>query len=154
MARRATWGTPSGREAEALHAIRSLGVTHVLFDKAQFEHTALPATAIGSSAMRRCCLSLEYEDHRFALYRVREDVEMGGVPAESPGAPVSGAPTAAGRDTASAWRLSPRDMARHVCGMWKSPSIGIPGSTCSVVLPSHQVITARVAASLATAVTQ
>jgi hypothetical protein len=72
-ARPATWGSAAGDEDEALAAMRSLGITHVLFDRRMMEDGSVPALAIGSEAMHRCCLILEYEDARFALYRVRLD---------------------------------------------------------------------------------
>ena len=130
-ARAATWGTPAGAEEAALAALRELRVTHVLFDKRQIEDGSIAAIAIGSSAMRACCLALEYEDDRFALYRVREAEEDSGIELSSP----SGT-------------------ARQVCGMWNCPSIVMPGSTCRVVLPSHHARTAQVSASRATAVRQ
>jgi hypothetical protein len=71
VAHEATWGTEAGDERVAVRALIDLGVTHVLFDKRQFETGSVQAIAIGSEEMRRCCLALVYEDHRFALYEVR-----------------------------------------------------------------------------------
>lgn len=71
VAHEATWGTEAGRERVALRGLVDLGVTHVLFDKRQFETGSVRAIAIGTDEMRRCCLTLLYEDHRFAVYEVR-----------------------------------------------------------------------------------
>jgi 4-amino-4-deoxy-L-arabinose transferase-like glycosyltransferase len=71
VAHEATWGTEAGEERVAVRALIDLGVTHVLFDKRQFETGSVRAIAIGTEEMRRCCLALVYEDHRFALYEVR-----------------------------------------------------------------------------------
>ena len=91
VANTATWGTPAGEECTALAAVRGLGVTHVLFDKRQLDDGSVRALAIGSDAMLACCLLLEWEDQRLALYRVRD---AGGGAAES----------------------SADDTARHACG--------------------------------------
>ena len=69
--RAATWGAPAGEERHASDALHALGVTHVLFDKRQVEHGEVSTLAIASERMRTCCLTLAYEDARFALYRVR-----------------------------------------------------------------------------------
>ena len=71
VAHEATWGTEAGDERVAVRALIDLGVTHVLFDKRQFENGSVRAIAIGTEEMRRCCLVLVYEDYRFALYEVR-----------------------------------------------------------------------------------
>jgi hypothetical protein len=146
LARPATWGTAAGGEEEALAALRRLGITHVLFDRRQIEDGTVPALAIGSNAMRSRCLALEYEDARFVLYRVR----AGG------GAGARDVPDASAESGASIAVAAPSvsGSVRHVCGTWNCPSMATPGSTCSVVLPSHQAITAWLAASRATAVRQ
>jgi hypothetical protein len=69
--RPATWGAPAGEERRATEGLHALGVTHVLFDKHQFEHGKVRTLAIASEQMRICCLALAYEDAHFALYRVR-----------------------------------------------------------------------------------
>jgi hypothetical protein len=71
VARAATWGALAGEEARARAALSTLRVTHVLFDKRQFEDPSFRALAIGSAAMRACCLTPVYDDGRFAVYRVR-----------------------------------------------------------------------------------
>jgi 4-amino-4-deoxy-L-arabinose transferase-like glycosyltransferase len=136
LARPATWGSPAGQERAALDALAALDVSHVLFDRRQLEDGTVSALAIGSETMRRCCLTLEYGDERFALYRVVDDREGA--------SPVSEA------DAAS----SATGSTRHVCGTWTCPSTCTPGSTWSVVLPSHQAITSRLDPSRATAVRQ
>jgi hypothetical protein len=71
VAHEATWGTTAGEEREAARALTRLGITHVLFDKRQFETGSVRAIAIGTEEMRSCCLAPVYEDDRFALYEVR-----------------------------------------------------------------------------------
>ena len=73
MAHAAVWGAEAGNEDTAVRALNELGVTHVLFDKRQFEDglIGLQSIAIASEQMRRCCLTLVYQDNRFALYEVR-----------------------------------------------------------------------------------
>ena len=73
VAHAAVWGAEAGNEDTAVRALNELGVTHVLFDKRQFEDglIGLQSIAIASEQMRRCCLTLVYQDNRFALYEVR-----------------------------------------------------------------------------------
>ena len=71
VAHAATWGTAVGEERVAQRALTELGITHVLFDKRQFENGRVRATAIGTSQMLRCCLDLVYKDDRFVVYAVR-----------------------------------------------------------------------------------
>lgn len=71
VAHAATWGTAAGEERVAVRALTELGITHVLFDKRQFENGSLRAIAIGTPEMQRCCLALVYEDARFVVYEVR-----------------------------------------------------------------------------------
>jgi len=74
LAHAATWGTAAGEERVAARALTELGITHVLFDKRQFENGSVQSIAIGTTEMQRCCLTLRYEDHRFAVYEVRPGV--------------------------------------------------------------------------------
>jgi hypothetical protein len=74
-ARAATWGAAAGQERAALEALHARGITHVLFDKHLIDYGEVKSLAIASGKMRICCLGLEYEDGRFALYRVRGAVE-------------------------------------------------------------------------------
>lgn len=143
VARRATWGSAAGDEQASREAMSALGITHVLFDRQQLDDGSVSSLAIGSEAMRRCCLRLEYEDARFALYRV-DDGEAGRTDASGSAADPE--------DTGVSGWVS--DATRHVCGTWTCPSTATPGSTWSVVLPSHHAMTSRVAASRATAVRQ
>ncbi|HXW04345.1 MAG TPA: glycosyltransferase family 39 protein [Vicinamibacterales bacterium] len=138
MARRATWHTAEGGEAAALAAMRDLRITHVLFDRRQIENGGLRGLAIASDAMWTCCLVRVYEDRRFALYRVRAGDDTGSIAPSRPSEAVSD--------------VSATVAARQACGTCSWPSTGRPGSTCSVVLPSHQAITWRVSASRTTAV--
>jgi hypothetical protein len=71
VAHEATWGAAAGAERTAVRALSQLGITHVLFDKRDFESGSVQAIAIGTPQMQRCCLALLYEDDRFALYEVR-----------------------------------------------------------------------------------
>jgi len=71
VAHEATWGVEAGEERVAVRALTQLGITHVLFDKRQFESGSLRTIAVGTAQMQRCCLALVYEDDRFALYEVR-----------------------------------------------------------------------------------
>lgn len=71
IAHAAVWGTEAGNEGTALRALTDLGVTHVLFDKRQFENGTVQGIAIGTEQMRGCCLALLYQDDRFALYVVK-----------------------------------------------------------------------------------
>ena len=71
IAHAAVWGAEAGNEGAAVRALSDLGVTHVLFDKRQFENGSVHDIAIGTEQMRRCCLALVYQDDRFALYEVR-----------------------------------------------------------------------------------
>ena len=71
VAHEATWGAEAGEERVAVRALTRLGITHVLFDKRQFETGSVRAIAVGTAQMQRCCLALVYEDDRFAVYQVR-----------------------------------------------------------------------------------
>jgi len=71
IAHAAVWGTEPGREDAAVRALHDLGVTHVLFDKRQFETGTVRSIAIATERMSRCCLALVYQDDRFALYEVK-----------------------------------------------------------------------------------
>ena len=71
IAHAAVWGSEAGQEGEAVRALNDLGVTHVLFDKRQLESGGVRGIAIGTEQMRHCCLSLVYQDDRFALYEIR-----------------------------------------------------------------------------------
>jgi hypothetical protein len=71
IAHRAVWGAEAGEESAAVRALSDLGVTHVLFDKRQFENGGVRDIALGTEEMRRCCLTLVYQDNRFALYEVK-----------------------------------------------------------------------------------
>jgi len=71
VAHAAVWGAEAGEERAAVRGLIDLGVTHVLFDKRQFEIGSVRTIAIGTEEMRRCCLAIVYEDQRFALYEVR-----------------------------------------------------------------------------------
>lgn len=70
-ARPATWDLAAGREREARLALARMKITHVLFDRRQLEGGEAGQLAVGSAAMRQCCLEKLYEDGRFAVYRVR-----------------------------------------------------------------------------------
>jgi hypothetical protein len=54
-----------------VRALARLQITHILFDKAEL--TALPpgSLAIGGLEFRRAWLAPQYEDERFALFRIR-----------------------------------------------------------------------------------
>ena len=71
VAHEATWGTEAGEERVAVRALTQLGITHVLFDKRQFETGSVRTIAVGTAQMQRCCLALVYEDDRFSLYEIR-----------------------------------------------------------------------------------
>jgi 4-amino-4-deoxy-L-arabinose transferase-like glycosyltransferase len=62
-----TWWAAAGQEDAVAGEAARRGLTHVLFDKRQDVATL----AIGSDAMRACCLERVYEDDRFVLYRFR-----------------------------------------------------------------------------------
>lgn len=62
-----TWWALKGQEREVTREAGRRGVTHVLFDKRRDVSSTL---AIGSDAMRACCLERAYEDSRFVLYRL------------------------------------------------------------------------------------
>jgi len=71
-ARAITWDTPPGEESTALAAARRFGITDVLMDKRLIESGSADTLAIASDRMRACCLSKEYEDDRFVLYRLND----------------------------------------------------------------------------------
>jgi hypothetical protein len=78
-ARPATWGSPAGREDQALRALRRLRITHILF-----ERTSMPpagAVAIAEAAfLARSCVR-EYLDPAAALYRIEWRRILSGPPA-------------------------------------------------------------------------
>jgi 4-amino-4-deoxy-L-arabinose transferase-like glycosyltransferase len=72
-ARPATWGAPAGADAEALRALRRLGVTHILFDRRQLETLPADALAIAQPVFLARWARREYEDDRTILYALAWD---------------------------------------------------------------------------------
>lgn len=74
LARPATWGAVRGQENQAIERLRSLGISHVLFDLRQLSSGALDNVAIAQPAVVSGCFERVYADRQFALYRVRWEV--------------------------------------------------------------------------------
>lgn len=70
MATPMTWGAFAGDEAHMLAAAQRAGITHVLFDKRQFESPDFRALAIASANTRAHYLAPFYEDERIEVVRV------------------------------------------------------------------------------------
>jgi len=73
IAQTAVWLSTKDDEQQALEAMRQLGITHVLFDKRQLGSGELDDLAITQPANMATWYDLEYEDYRFALFRLRWD---------------------------------------------------------------------------------
>jgi hypothetical protein len=69
-ARAATWDAEAGQLGAALEACRRLGITHVLFDKRQYDDPGFARLALASPQARACCLDPFYEDGRIVVYGV------------------------------------------------------------------------------------
>ncbi|HUR33752.1 MAG TPA: hypothetical protein VM032_08140 [Vicinamibacterales bacterium] len=67
----ATWGAPAGHNPAMFEALRTLGITHVLFDKDPRHTAGVDGLAIASAEVRECCLALIYEDAAAAVYEMR-----------------------------------------------------------------------------------
>jgi len=78
MARPAVWGAERGQEREALQALRTLGISHILFDKRQLETLKPGALAVAEPSVIANRYDLEYEDRRYSLYRLRESAAPSG----------------------------------------------------------------------------
>ena len=79
QARVAVWGSPAGAERRALQALADLKISHVLVDKTELATLSAASVAIAEPSFRRRWLALQYEDGRFALYRIRwEEVAHAG----------------------------------------------------------------------------
>ena len=79
QARVAVWGSPAGAERRALQALADLKISHVLVDKTELATLSPASVAIAEPSFRRRWLALQYEDGRFALYRIRwEEVAHAG----------------------------------------------------------------------------
>ncbi len=68
LARPAVWHAPDGSEAQALSALRRLGVTHLLFDKRQLASLPADTLAIAQTSFLAQWGRLEYEDNYYSLY--------------------------------------------------------------------------------------
>jgi len=79
QARVAVWGSPAGAERRVLQALADLKISHVLVDKTELATLSPASVAIAEPSFRRRWLALQYEDGRFALYRIRwEEVAHAG----------------------------------------------------------------------------
>ncbi|MBX3001864.1 MAG: glycosyltransferase family 39 protein [Caldilineaceae bacterium] len=72
MARPVTWGAPQGKEDQALATLQRMGISHILFDKRLLARYRADTFAIAGSDFIDQWYVLEYEDHRFVLYRLQE----------------------------------------------------------------------------------
>ena len=123
-----------GEPAAILRAAAARGITHLLVDKREAARDDR-AMRIADDNMRRCCLAQLDQDKRFVLFALAD------------GAADESQRAIAATDWSAACTM------RQVCGMWKCPAVAMPGSTYSIVPPSHQSMTWRVAASRAVAPT-
>jgi hypothetical protein len=71
LSRPATWGASQGQEEQARQALFDLGISHVLFDKAQWAVLRSAQLAITEPAVIDEWYEVEYEDPFYILYRIR-----------------------------------------------------------------------------------
>lgn len=60
---------PLGRDTEAINALQSFGITHILFDKRSLPEFGRQS-AIADPAVREKRYTLEYQDENFILYKL------------------------------------------------------------------------------------
>jgi hypothetical protein len=72
-ARQAVWESQRGQEGTAIQAMRSLGISHVLFDRRQLGSGQLAELALVQPEFMAKWYDLEYEDSNFLLYQLRWD---------------------------------------------------------------------------------